>query len=298
MELGIEDATSSSPQDKPTYDQIFQALPALGSQEYLAHVGGATKEALPPEVLVRAFRQLPPGSTGSVKTLERLLGRRADGSWEYLGPLVSYARRRSRGNPKAHEDAFQNALQRILETLAGSRGQFAERAWNAFCRHAMIDAWRQQYGRRGERLPREEALEPGSESENSKPWTGIGAARRIQCSMKLDKTGTIERIAKEVVAGIPDEFVRAVAQAAWFENERPQVTATGVAEDGAVPLAAVFAGKSRYQIMRALRLADAQLAATLLADQTLDLGVDVEALLTTLRARGERRRNGARGRKK
>ncbi|SRR5712692_7320975 len=77
------------------HEAIFQALPPLGSDEYLAHIRSAPFPDLPPEVLARAFRQLPPQSEASKATLERLLLRRSDGSWDYVGPLVRYARRRS-----------------------------------------------------------------------------------------------------------------------------------------------------------------------------------------------------------
>ncbi len=69
-----------------SYEEIFQALPPLGSEEYVAHIRSAPVSLLPAEILVRAFRQLPAESEASLVTLQRLFQRRADGSWDYLKP--------------------------------------------------------------------------------------------------------------------------------------------------------------------------------------------------------------------
>ena len=50
-------------------------------------------------------------------------------------------------------------------------------------------------------------------------------------------------------------------------------------------LTSLFPQKSRFQIMRALRHAKAQLTAALLEDHDLDLGPDLNALLLRLRGR-------------
>jgi len=75
-----ENNNMASGNDKRRIDEIFQALPPLGSDDYVAHISSAKTRELPPEVLARAFRQLPPGApalvdagpgTGKTKTLVR-----------------------------------------------------------------------------------------------------------------------------------------------------------------------------------------------------------------------------------
>ena len=108
---------SSMRQRAATLEKLFQELPPLGSDDYLAHVVGAPTDELPPEVLVRAFRQLPSDSLSSRATLRRLLGRRPDGSGEYVGPLIAYARYVHRaGSPDSYEDLLQDAFVHIMKT--------------------------------------------------------------------------------------------------------------------------------------------------------------------------------------
>jgi len=269
------------------HEAIFQALPPLGSDEYLAHIRSAPFSDLPPEVLARAFRQLPPQSESSKATLERLLLRRSDGSWDYVGPLVRYARRRSQiAKRDSYEDLFQDGLRRILVTLPSGRGEFAERSWNAFCRRELSDAWRERYGRRGERCPLEEPLELSEEDDAEiDPISILSEPPPWHATVKPNKVVVIEDIADRVISEIPDEFIRAVAVEAWFKNTRPKISGSPKCPDGERPLTVVFVGKSRFQIMRALGHANALLAAALLTDPTLELTPDLQALLTKVKAR-------------
>src|SRR5216683_6292795 len=86
-------------------EEVFQALPPLGSDAYVEHISKATAKELPPEVLARALRQLPPESAGYEATLERLLRRKGKG-WEYFGALVAKARRMVVGTHD-HQDVVQ-----------------------------------------------------------------------------------------------------------------------------------------------------------------------------------------------
>jgi hypothetical protein len=284
---GTPRSTALSLPGPQPHEVIFQALPPLGSDEYLGHIRSAPFSDLPPEVLARAFRQLPPQSEASKATLARLFLRRSDGSWDYLGPLVGYARRQSQmAKRDSYEDLLQDGLRRILVTLPSGRGEFAEHSWNAFCRRELSDAWRERYGRRGERYPLEEPLELSEEDDaqidpisilsESPPWHG---------TVKPSKVIAIEEIAHRVISEIPDEFIRAVAVEAWFKNTRPRISGSGNNTNLERPLTVVFAGKSRFQIMRALGHANALLAAALLTDPHLELTPDLQALLTKIKAR-------------
>ena len=73
------------------HEIIFQRLPPLDSREFIQFIQTATVSDLPPEVLVRAFRQLPPASHTSRIVLERLFQKRGE-CWDYLGPVVAFAR--------------------------------------------------------------------------------------------------------------------------------------------------------------------------------------------------------------
>lgn len=267
-------------------DDIFQALPPLNSEEYLAYIRSAPSTCLLPEVLVRAFRQIPPGSEASKATLDRLLKRHADDTWDYCGPMLAKARRLS-NLPKhdSYEDLLQEAFQRILKVLLTDRGKFAENSWNAFSCRELSDAWRERYGRRGERFPLEQPFDVNEDDEDSDPISRIAEAPAWHANLNQTQVSLIEGVAQRVLGEIKDAFVRAVANQAWFKNARPNVSGQKTDEDSEAPLTALFEGKSRFQIIRALRQADAQLAAALLSDPDLELSADWENLLKAIKAK-------------
>ena len=269
-------------------EAAFQALPPLGSAEYLGYIDNAPPSDLPPEVLVRALRQLPTGSVAWEATLARLFRQREtyhagqrETHWDYLGPLVAYARRQAkRGKRDDYSDLLQDALAQILKVLPTASGAFAEQAWHTFCRRQLSNGWRARYGRRGERFPREESAGIG-QIENAEPdplaeiavapgWHAVTEPKSVQC---------IEAVARRVLGLIQDNFVRAVAEVTWFNTERPRVS--GRWDKGAT-LVARFPEKSRYQLMRALRHADSQLAAALLVDPDIEWTDDLRGFLRAL----------------
>lgn len=280
--------------DRPSMEELFQRLPPLGSDEYLQHVRTTSPLDLPAEVLVRAFRQLPPDTLAARATLERLF-RRVDERWEYLGPTAARARRQARAQQsrdRADEDRdlLQDAITRILSLLSTPRGELAERAWNVFCRNAFVDAWRNRHGRRGERLPRvRESLDTSSGdrdeddpidrlAKDQSPW---------QVVWEHDQTERIEAILSSVVSTIEDPFEREVAQAVWSSGQRPK-TSGASAPDRDPPLTERFPGKSRHQINHILRRVDSRLAAALLAEPRLEWPDDTVAFLRLQESRGKR----------
>jgi hypothetical protein len=286
MEKQTDEKCSNTSARQLSLDEHFLALPPLSSEDFLHYVEAAPTEALPPEVLVRAFRQLPPDSAASRATLCRLFHRHPDRSWEYLGPAVSYARRHLRAIPgEDYADAFQEALRRIVETLASPRGAYAERSFHAYCRQEMIDARRQKYGRRGERIPPEESIDPPGEGDGRDLLAEVIKTPEWHADVSPNKIQAIEELAERVLKEIPNPFIRDVAREAWFESRRPKTSGSARARDGSRSLASRFPGKTRDQINRALRHADAQLAAALMADSKLELGPDLHSLLEKLKAR-------------
>jgi len=265
-------------------EAAFQALPALGSEEYLAHIENASPSSLPPEVLVRALRQLPAGSVPWDATLARLFrqretfhGKQRETRWDYLGPLVAYARRQARrGKRDEYRDLLQDALAQILKVLPTPGGAFAEQAWHTFCRQQLSNAWRARYGRRGERFPPEQPAGIGAGAEDADPLAEIAVAPPWHAVTEARSIQRIEAVARRVVGLIQDKFVQAVAEAAWFNTERPRVS--GLWDKGAT-LMARFPGNSRYRLMRSLRHADAQLAAALLTEGDIEWAGNLRSFL-------------------
>ena len=248
-------------------ESAYEELPPLGTASYVEYVRTAPKERLPPEVLVRAWKQLSPESPGARETLERLFGKTGDGRWEYLGALASCAWERSARNQQEYEDLFQDSLRQILDVLPSHRGKFAERAWAAFCRQQLSEVWRKKYGRRSQRKGKEADV---AVEEITSRFSARDCGQRehpIPAAMQLQ---AIERVTRRVLSEFKDDFTRSLARAAWFENERPKQSGKGSA-DGRVSLTELFPEKSRDKIIRTLKYADAQLAAALLAEPLLEL---------------------------
>jgi hypothetical protein len=283
---GAKDSTPQSHSER--IKNAFEALPALGTTEYIEYVRTASKDLLPPEVLARAYRQLPSGCQAADATLERLFRRKAGGKWEYLWPLIACAREQYRRSASKgsedYEDLLQDGVRKILETLPTPRGAFAERGWYTFCRHEFIDAWRKKHGRRGER----QVDERPAESEEVE-------SRFSRRNLKPDQVVKIEQIALRVLCELKDEYVRAVAAAVWFESERPEFSRSAGTTRRWEELATSFPGKNRFHRRRAVRYADAQLAAALLEEPYLDLEPHLQPVLEKLvRAASQppRRANG------
>lgn len=270
----------------PSHEDVFERLPPLDSREFIQIIETAPVSEIPPEVLVRAFRQLPPTSDASRVVLRRLFNKTGE-HWDYFAPLIARARRRSRSYPRdEYRDLLQDAMERILRILPTARGEYAERSWHAFCYREFIEAWRARYGRRGERYPSEDQPEcaeneqnyPSVSSSNLAPWHGTVNGSSVQ---------EIEEIAHRVIADLQDPFHRRLAEEAWFRNRAPQISGNSKENDGP-PLTSVFEGKSRFQIGRALRYVNAQLSAALLAAPSVELTADVRDLLYDLKTRSKK----------
>jgi len=277
-------AAEPAPGELPRFEQVFQALPPLGSDAYLAHIQSAASE-LPPEVLARAFRQLPLDHPASRPTFDRLLGRGADGAWDYLKPLVARARRRSKiSKHDDHEDILQDALRRIVQTIRTPRGDLAEQAWHAYCLRESTDAWRERYGRRGERLPRETQAEFNPEEGEEDPLSLVCESPAWHGNADPGLVIKIEEIIRTVISQIPDKYICELATAAWLRGKRPKISRIAAAPGEEFALTDLFPGKSRHKLTRDLRKADAQLAAALLADPALRLNPDAVAWLEQIKA--------------
>lgn len=268
--------------DSFPYEHEFAALPRLGSPEYVTYVQKTPRDQLPAEVLVRAFRELPPDGEAAHATLKRLFGRVND-RWEYCEPLAAFARRWRKERHEEPEDLLQDAFSRILSSLPGRSGEFAMRTWHTFCRRQFSDAWRAKHGRRGERLT-DQTVATLSDLETPEgdlletevfapPWQGTVEESHVE---------QVEAIVRRVVDQLSDPFIKRVAQEAWLSNqEQPRVSGRPT-ELGGASLMTRFKGKSRTQIHRALSHAKSQLAAALLIEADLEWSPGLEALLQRL----------------
>lgn len=278
-------------------EELFQGLPPLGSDLYIERVRTAPRRELPAEVLVRAFRQLPPNSPAARATLKRLFGR-AGKQWEYLQPIARMAHRQAKTQQDQSpgdegSDLFQDFVVHVLQKISTDRGAFAETAWNAFCWRAFWDAWRRRYGRRGEKFgpargdPQGTRRESGEDvatgpeqlSDSDSPWQALSHD---------DQSPQIEAIALKVVDGFENPFHRDVARAVLLSSERPQVSGASK-PDRAPPLTEQFPERSRDQLNRALRAVDSSFAAALLADDNLSWSDHLRKLLEKQKNRGKRK---------
>jgi hypothetical protein len=264
----------------PSFDEVFAALPPVGSPEYLERLRTASTQELPPEVLARAYRQLAGEDDEAARaTLARLLGEKK-GRPEYLGTVLWHATRRVPRHQHWQEalDLFQDAVALVIEVLPTERGRYAERAWRSFCYQRLIDAWRRRQGRRGERAESRrvepaadedaEALDPLDLAEDLPPW---------HAAVRPDKLPWLEELVGRVVAGVADPFVRAVAEDQWLSGDPSPISGARTSAGGRKPLTRRY-GKSRFQVYRALNAARARLFAALATQNEVE--VDLEALRT------------------
>lgn len=134
------------------HDKIYQDLPPLTSPAFLSLLSAASAEALPAEVLARAFRALPPLHENSKATLTRLLG--SSEKYPYMNAVLALARERASWLSAAEgeaEDLFMDTIVAITSSLREPRGRFAETSWIAYSKQRFEDAWRERFGRTGAR---------------------------------------------------------------------------------------------------------------------------------------------------
>ena len=246
-------ATDSRETRTERNERIYQSLPTLGSPAYLSFLKTATAAELPASVLVRAYRQLHPGPAADA-TLERLLGHNE--RYGYITMLYTATQRRiSRLSAYGPDDLVYDAIGEIVATLAGPRGESAERLWVRYLHDCLEEAHRKLIGRRGERLEKRSDKAPdewddGDEPIASIPWQG---------SVETDNLEWLERFIERTAAAIPDERIRAVALDLFSESPTP---VSSDDPDDANTLTGRF-GVKRFTIYRWQRAARAVLRAAL-----------------------------------
>jgi hypothetical protein len=256
------------------FEQLYAALPAFDSPEYLAHIAQADVSELPAQVLARAYRQLLQTDlkAAAEATLVRLLDHQNE--YGYLVIVRHLARRRVPEGQQWHdeEDLFQTALMEILKVLPTARGALAETAWVRFCQNCFSDAWRAMHGRRGERLQVEFA-QPTQDNETGdylfQVETTTGEDAPWHAGIDQSELPRVEALVLKTINAIGDPFIRAVA-ADQFSAAPSPISSARENNAHKAPLTEQL-NASRFQISRALRSAKARLAAELLADQHLQV---------------------------
>lgn len=269
---------ADEPEDQK-YDRIFQALPPLVSPEYLRHLRTASAVELPAPVLVRAFRQLL-ATTGeadgslsraSSATLQRLLA--TEHEHRYFRPLRNKARRLVGGGQEFEvEDLIFQAKQDIAMALVGPRGKGAEQYWASFQVQRLVDTWREQYGRRGERIEPKRAdpqidQETGMEIDVGSNVTGEGID--WHGNVAPDKEEWFRNFVRRTLARISDDRIREVAQDQW--GDKPSRISSTDPNDASTLCRRYDV--SRFVIGRWLNIAAALLYAALESQDEMDLDI-------------------------
>lgn len=267
-----DDTPPGSTQEK--LEILFQALPPLGTPEYLGYLRQADRQELPPEVLVRAYRQLAAAGhdDAAQQTLARLFRRRGN-EYAYLNHLHYYAKQHIPPNQhwQDEEDLLQDAIRQILITIPTERGGLAEYAWITFCKQRLDDAWRARQGRRGERCeplraePRidEETggeVDPVERQADLPPWHG---------NIELNDTDAkwLYSWIEKTVAQIADPLTRQIAYDQWLSGDPSPVSGEKCSFLHNKPALTEQLGISRDRINRALDAARAQVLVALLTQQ-------------------------------
>jgi hypothetical protein len=257
------------------FEEIFAALPPLDSPEYLRLLNTATPEALPAQVLVRAYRQLcRAGAEAEARsTLERLIaGRYAE---FYLKSIHALAKKQVMSGQYTYDadDLVQEAIRVIVETLPTERGDFAESAWVTYCRQAFAEGWRSLNGREGKkfRLRRVETKIDPKTGEEKNPMEVADDSVPWHVAMRESNVPWIEDFAQRVIAEMRDPLMRQIAADQFGDDPSP--ISSGRSKGGKPPLTEQL-GENRFKISRVRDQARARLFAALVTQKEKEIDLD------------------------
>lgn len=191
-------------------EEIFQKLPPLDSEEYLKYLKAAPAEELPAPVLVRAYRQLPPGPAADA-TLARLVGNNRN--YGYLRPLWAAARRKiKRDDAYSYDDLVFNTIGEVVLTLGGPHGEGAAENWVNYLLQRMEDAYRRMTTRSKRRGRRADPVVDEETGEERELFEAIEVPRGpYQGNVRGSDLEWLEGFIRRTFAKIPDERRREVA---------------------------------------------------------------------------------------
>lgn len=278
------------------YGALFEQLPPLGSEEYIRLMDDAKSSAkIPPQVLARAYRQLCQANNeaGMKATLRRLVQKKN------LGTVIGSIRNKIPPEQSwfSEDDLVQETWTQILKVLPTERGAGAETAWISFCYQRMIDAWRENFGREGERLkikiggeliPITKAKAVASDSEQSAEESFIEESDKINpaeivsedealaaaawhVGLKEGQVSLIEEIIEKTIGKIQEPLLKQIAIDQFGDDPSP--ISSGTSANGKPPLTEQT-GLSRHQIARKIATLRGVLAGNIRADKKLKIDTD------------------------
>lgn len=194
-------------------DELFGRLKPLMSKEYLEQLRTAAAAELPPQVLVRAYRQLPADSRAAEETLARLLA--TDDKYGYLAPLRKAAADRiSVDDYFSEDDLVEETIREMAQALGGTRGKGADLYWIKFIYQRLEDGYRSLTGRRGERA--EPVKVRRWENEEGRQVNPADVAARGEASwhgnIEGDNQEWIEKFLEREIEQIAHPQIREVAR--------------------------------------------------------------------------------------
>lgn len=279
------------------YEALFERLPPLGSEEYIRLMDDAKSSAkIPPQVLARAYRQLCQANNeaGMKATLRRLVQKKN------LGTVIGSIRNKIPLEQSwfSEDDLVQETWTQILKVLPTERGAGAETAWVSFCYQRMIDAWRENFGREGERLkvkiggeliPITKARAVASDSEQSAGESfieesdkinpaeitsedeALAAAAAWHVGLKEGQVSLIEEIIEKTIDKIQEPLLKQIAIDQFGDDPSP--ISSGASATGKPPLTEQT-GLSRHQIARKISTLRGVLAGNIRADKKLKIDTE------------------------
>lgn len=275
------------------FDDIFEQLPPLVSHEYIRLLESPEGEKIPPEVLVRAYRQLCNDShRDGMKATFRALTK--SGNLRKIRGFIKEI-----VPPEQHkldsDDLEQMTWSRIFKTLPTERGAFAEIEWFAFAKQRAIEAWRDEFGRDGGRLKTKSGKETVTiriadaasavkdtfaekSLENLTPFDTMSVDEAAEAApwhagLRNNQLPLIEKIISETIAKIEEPFLKWLAEDQFGGDPSP--ISGDRSKTGKVPLTDQT-GFNRDQISKGIRIIKGRLAGALLANK--DLNCDVKWL--------------------
>ena len=196
-------------------DHAFNDLPELdgNSAEYIEYIRNKPPEDLPPQVLARAFRQLPAGSPAADATLTRLLG--DYDKTGYLETVWTLARRWTiKRRDVEVEDLFQATIVQVLATLGDEqRGEMAEKWWISYLKREFTEATRKLFGRRQTKVDPELDVEGEEADEDVGHFDEVSDEEVLPLHGKADSYGPwLADFLERVVDGIVEPMLQKVAR--------------------------------------------------------------------------------------
>ncbi|HEX8247422.1 MAG TPA: hypothetical protein VF599_04500 [Pyrinomonadaceae bacterium] len=287
---------SNRTRNSEDYQALFEQLPRLGSDEYISLMENKSSASIPPQVLARAYRQLcqAKNEAGMKATLERLLQKKN------LSKVISLIRNKIPPEQGwfLDEDLIQDTRIQIMKVLPTERGSLAETAWVTFCAQRMIDAWRENFGREGERLTlklggervsitkakaaasgSEQSSEEGNgeEEDEVNPAESLGEDEALSTAfswhvgLKKSQISLVEEIIERTIDKIQEPLLKQIAIDQFGDDPSP--ISSGRSENGKPPLTEQT-GLSRHQIARRIATIRSVLAGNIRADKELKIDTD------------------------